>query len=319
MLIFFFIPYKRRTYSLYNRIDMAKINVFGAVCTDLLVQGVDKEEFFNGSYKADRIFTLYGGDAFNESMVLKRFGCDVKLITVLGNDVNGRWIKEKLDEEGIGYNPDILRNDISTYFSIVLIDREGERYFVGVNDGSIKKLRAEDISVDEDCRIACLASLFVSPYLDIPSLDKLFQELKQKDVTVCCDCSTPKEIRDISRFSFLKYVDFFFCNQKEAEMLSRTGNMEDTAEEIKSMGTGHVIIKCGPRGAYYDGRYYNPEEECHVIDTTGAGDSFVAGFIKGLSENMDIEECIRIANLFGGKACEYTGATTWLDKELEKE
>ncbi|MBR2533388.1 MAG: carbohydrate kinase family protein [Erysipelotrichaceae bacterium] len=298
---------------------MAKINVFGAACVDLLVQGVDKGEFFNGNYKADRIFTLYGGDAFNESMVLKRFGCDVKLITVLGNDENGRWIKNKLEKEDIGYNTDILRDDIFTYLSIVLIDREGERYFVGVNDGSIKKLKPADIVIDDDCRIACLASLFISPHLDIASLDKLFAGLKQKGVTVCCDCSTPKEIRTISKFTFLKYVDYFFCNQKEAETLSRTRTMEDAASEIKEMGAGHVIVKCGSRGAYYDGRYYAPARQCKVIDTTGAGDSFVAGFIKSLSENKPIEECISVANLFGGKACAFTGATAWLDKELEKD
>ena len=101
-------------------------------------------------------------------------------------------------------------------------------------------------------------------------------------------------------------------------MLSATGRMEDAASEIKEMGAGHVIVKCGSRGAYYDGRYY-PAGQCQVIDTTGAGDSFVAGFIKSLSENKPIEECIRVANLFGGKACAFAGASTWLDKELEKD
>ncbi|MBO4919426.1 MAG: carbohydrate kinase family protein [Erysipelotrichaceae bacterium] len=294
---------------------MSKINVLGAACVDLLVQGVDKEKVFSGSYKADRIFSMYGGDALNESIVLKHFGCDVRLISILGNDSNGRWIKDKLDNEGIAYNPDILRDDTFTYLSIVLIDDKGERYFIGTRDGNIKSLKTEDIQVDPDCRIACLASLFISPFLDNASLEKLFRELKERGITTCCDCSTPKETRDIGRFSFLQYVDYFFCNHQEAEMLSKTGNIEDTAEEIKAMGAGHVIIKCGAKGCYYEGKYYAPEEECRVIDTTGAGDSFVAGFIKGLSQNRNIEECIRIANRFGGKACGYTGATTWLEKE----
>ena len=294
---------------------MAKINVFGAACVDLLVQGVDRESLFSGSFKADRIFSMYGGDALNESLVLKHSGCDVRLITVLGNDANGRWIKDKLDRENIGYNPDILRDDMFTYLSIVLIDRSGERYFIGTRDGSVKSLRAEDIRIDPDCQIACLASLFISPCLDIASLEKLFHELKDRGITTCCDCSTPKEIREIERFSFLKYVDYFFCNRQEAEMLSRTGNMEDAAAAVEKMGAAHAIIKCGSGGCYYRGRYYAPEKECRVVDTTGAGDSFVAGFIKGLSENRKMEECIRIANLYGGKACGYTGATTWLEHE----
>ena len=294
---------------------MAKINIFGAACVDLLVQGVDKEQIFSGSYKADRIFSLYGGDALNESLVLKHFGCDVKLITVLGNDINGRWIKTKLDREDIAYDPGILRDDLFTYLSIVLIDRDGERYFIGTRDGSLKSLKAEEIRFDDDCEIACLASLFISPYLDNTSLEKLFREMKERGVITCCDCSTPKDIRDIEKLSFLKYIDYFFCNSQEAVMLSKTGKIEDTAREIENMGTRHVIIKCGSKGCLYKGNYYAPEEKCNVIDTTGAGDSFVAGFIKGLSEGKSITECIRIANRFGGKACAYSGATAWLEME----
>ncbi|MBQ4019239.1 MAG: hypothetical protein II606_00970, partial [Erysipelotrichaceae bacterium] len=54
-----------------------------------------------------------------------------------------------------------------------------------------------------------------------------------------------------------------------------------------------------------------PQRNIQCIDTTGAGDSFVAGFIHGLSQNEKIEDCIRIGNECGGRACEYVGGNEW--------
>ena len=49
------------------------------------------------------------------------------------------------------------------------------------------------------------------------------------------------------------------------------------------------------------------------IDTTGAGDSFVAGFVLGLYNNLAIEDCIKQGNTFGRNACKYIGATDWIN------
>ena len=80
----------------------------------------------------------------------------------------------------------------------------------------------------------------------------------------------------------------------------------------------NIIIKCGDKGCYYDGRYHHYFYNKNVIDTTGAGDSFVAGFIFALADGMDIEGCLKKADLFGSEACTEIGATAWLDK-VEKE
>ena len=81
-------------------------------------------------------------------------------------------------------------------------------------------------------------------------------------------------------------------------------------------GVGNVIIKCGKKGALVKNKeesYMMPAKagvEC--IDTTGAGDSFVAGFLYALSEGRILRECVEYANECGAKAVGVMGATEWL-------
>jgi sugar/nucleoside kinase (ribokinase family) len=79
-------------------------------------------------------------------------------------------------------------------------------------------------------------------------------------------------------------------------------------------GVGCTIIKLGEKGAYLQtrsgGEILAPAFKARVVDTTGAGDSFCAGFIKGLSMGWDLGQCLRLANAAGACAVETLGATT---------
>ena len=78
------------------------------------------------------------------------------------------------------------------------------------------------------------------------------------------------------------------------------------------MGAGHAIIKCGPKGCYFNGRYYAPEEKCAVVDTTGAGDSFVAGFACEILRGSTDQDALRFANACGAICTTAVGAGTAL-------
>ena len=90
----------------------------------------------------------------------------------------------------------------------------------------------------------------------------------------------------------------------------------EAAECLLKAGVKNVIIKCGARGCLV-----RNEKECYTvpakpgircIDTTGAGDSFVAGFICALSEGRTLRECAQYANECGAKAVQVLGATRWI-------
>jgi len=291
---------------------MSKINVIGAACIDILVSSIDKDQFFTNKYKVDNIKTYYGGDGLNEAVVLSHFKADTRLITVLGNDNSGKQVLDFLEAKNVLYNSNIIKNDIETYISLVLIDENGQRSFVGNKNGSVRQLELSDINLDEDCEIVSFSSMFISPKLGNNELLKLFKQIKDKGIKLCVDCSTPKNNEKITDMTCLKYADYFFCNETEASLLCDSDSIEEIERIFKENGV-NTIIKCGSKGAYYNGKYYNIESIDKPTDTTGAGDCFVAGFVLGLYNNLSIEDCIKQGNTFGRNACEYIGATDWIN------
>ena len=289
---------------------MSKINVLGASCIDILVDHIDSKTFLSGKYKADRIKTSFGGDALNEAVVLSYLKEDVSISTVIADDPMGVLIQNFLEGKGITVSNPIKQN-VETYLSLVLIDENGERHFIGSKNGSLRSYCLEDVCIDEDCKIVSFASMFISPLFDDEQMGKLFSLIKEKGILLCVDCSSIKNNEDAKDMSCLKYIDYFFCNTSEARALCHSEDIHTCEEILYQCGIKNVVIKMGEKGCLYKGKIYAPQRNIQCVDTTGAGDSFVAGFIHGLSQNEKIEDCIRIGNECGGRACEYVGGNEW--------
>lgn len=281
---------------------------------DILVSSVDRESFFTGKQKVDSIRMYPGGDALNEALVLSHFKADTKLISILGDDLMGHTLLQHLDAGNVSYDNDILDKDIETYISLVLIDPDGERTFVGNREGSVRKLDLPHIRIDEDAEIVSFASLFISPLLNNEKLEVLFSDIKQKNEILCVDCSTPKNGEKIEDMTCLRHADYFFCNFSEAASLCDSEDMEEICRKFKENGI-NAVIKHGKYGCFCQGERFPAEVLEHVIDSTGAGDSFAAGFILSLSKGRAIGECLQTGNRFGRKACEHIGATEWIKYE----
>jgi len=292
---------------------MSKINIFGSACVDILVSHIDKDSFFSGTFKADHIETRFGGDALNETYVLHHFRQDVKLISLLGDDLYGNLIYNDLKNKRIRTNEDILRNDMETSVSIVLIQEDGERILVGNKEGSVRQLKLSDIMIDEDCKILVFASMFSSPYLYDYNLNPFYKEIKERNILTFMDTSSPKNNEKVRDLTFLKYIDYFFCNEEEAIQLCDETDLHQIEEIFYHAGARNVIIKCGKNGCYYRNQYYPADRNIFCVDSTGAGDSFVAGFIIGINSGLSTAQSLKIANQFGGNACSHIGAVSWLN------
>ena len=291
---------------------MSKINVLGASCIDILVDQADKNEFFSGRYKADQIKTSFGGDGLNESVVLAALGNDVSFSTILGEDPSGHMIFDFLKRRGVKISEDVFREGIDTYISLVLIDETGERSFVGSKNGSLRLYDLSDVKIDNDCKIVSFASLFISKMLNDEKLTVLFRKIKERGITLCVDTSSIKNNEYALDMNCLSYIDYFFCNESEARQLCRSEDLMECETVLYQSGIRNVIIKASDKGCLYKGSFYPPAEKIRCIDSTGAGDSFVAGFISALSKGESVSSCIENANACGAKACQYVGANTWV-------
>ena len=299
---------------------MKKVAVIGAAIIDILVSGADETVFRTGTLPTNGIRMSYGGDALNEATGLAHLGVPVRLETVIGADEAGRAVLRRMEAAGLSTEGVHIREGLRTGVNVVLVQPNGERSFLTDPHGSLRALKLSDITLPypEDIGIVCFASLFVSPHLGISEMAELFRQAKAQGLTTCADTLRSKRGETVEDMEpLLRHVDYLVPSEDEAFFLTRCTTVEDAADAFRRFGASTVIIKCGARGCYVKtagGSFWvAAERNVPCVDTTGAGDSFMAGFLSGLAQDLPLEECLRLGNRCGAKAVQYVGATTWTE------
>lgn len=298
---------------------MSGIVIIGAAIIDILVRPASAAVFETGSYPAEDIRMSLGGDALNEAVILAKMGKKVRLETVIGDDHAGRFIIERCRENGIMIKERQIRKDITTGINVVLVQENGERNFLTNPKGSLRTLTLNDIHMPFDGRakILCFASIFVFPEIKTDQLVRIFSQAKKQGMTVCADMTKRKGNETLEDMAeAFTYIDYLMPNEEEACMLTGEQDAGGAAGRLIEAGVKHVIIKCGKKGCLVKTKketYLVPASEgVACVDTTGAGDSFAAGFLYGLSERWELRRCAEYANRCGARAVSVMGASEWL-------
>lgn len=312
-----------------------KILLIGAAILDVLVTPAGPEVFEKGSYPADNIKMTFGGDGLNESLVLAALGKKVCLNTILGNDPEGEMIRLHCEKQGILLPESCQKDGMQTGINVVLVEKNGERNFLTNRNGSLRKLSKADVLMPfpKDVGVLCFASIFVSPEFGSADMAEVFCQAREQGICVCADMTKRKNgetVADIAKA--LQYVDYLMPNEEEAYLVTGADTPEEAAAILQAAGVKTVIIKCGKKGCYVleseksrengiqeekhlsdsaAGYYVPAVPNVHCVDTTGAGDSFAAGFVYGISEGWDVRKCAEFANQCGAKAVAQVGATSW--------
>lgn len=293
------------------------VTVIGAAIIDVLAGPADEQVFKTGSQSMEMTMLSFGGDALNEAVALARFGVPVQLISKVGCDEAGAQVHAFLQANGVATDCVKQEAGLTTGINIVLVDENGERHFLTNPGGSLRKLALEDVEpyIENSAEIVSFASMFVSPMLDIPAMERLFKQVKsQPGRILVADMTKAKggeRLEDLK--GLLPYVDYILPNEAEAALLTGVNDAYENAELLVEAGVSCAVIKCGNRGCLIRTR-----EKCieipacpvaQVVDTTGAGDCFAAGFLWGLSQGLDLEDCGRLACAAASCAVEHMGAT----------
>ena len=305
-------------YSLRNKVKvMPEITVIGNAIIDILVSPVDKNMFNRESTSVKTIKLSFGGDALNECVVLSKFGKKVELISKVGQDKAGLKILDFINNNNIDSAKVSVDPLVETSINLVLIDEIGERFFLSNPQGSQRQLSKEDIicHLASSGKIISLASMFISPLLNIQAMTELFRAIKSyPDKILSVDLVQEKNGLTLNDLSpLLPYVDYMMPNQDEVAALTGSNDVYENARMLLDYGCKCAIIKCGKSGSLIKSK----EIECvipayttgHCIDTTGAGDNFAAGFLWALSEQWSIPDCGCFASAVASCAVEHVGAT----------
>ena len=266
--------------------------------------------------RLDEFKLIPGGDAANSSIVLSQLGMQVALVAAVGDDVYGKILKQQLSDSGIDITCVAEKPGVRTSVSLVMINVDGDRCFFSAK-GSNNALSAADFDLslfDSGARHLNYSGFFHHPKLDKGGLTRIFKTAKEKGLTISADAN-----RDIHGFGIqtigphLQYVDFFMPSYSEAEQLTGETDPKRMAEFIvNKSGEKTIIIKLGEGGCYL---YQNntskiiPAFKVDVVDTTGAGDNFVAGVIYAHLSGMDMTDSIRYGSAVAALNIQHIGAT----------
>ena len=295
----------------------------GVLVADVLAMGVDDQILNRDMTRVQSVKLSTGGDAFNQAINLSSLGYKVKLCGKVGNDSIGRFLLQEAELHQIDVKHITIDQTTPTSITIVLVNQNGERNFVGNANGTNSRLLLENIDTTcfKGAKIVSLGSLYGSLTLDGDVAKVIFQKAKEEGcITVCDMMHADRHNLEDAKKAF-PYVDYFIPNLQEAVELTKENEKEKICEKLHSLGIKNVILKTGKEGCYLSTAEYNKQipaftvEKEKVIDTTGAGDAFVSGFITGLLDGIAIEECCLRGCAAGSLAVQTLGATGGLQSK----
>jgi sugar/nucleoside kinase (ribokinase family) len=238
----------------------------------------------------------------------------VDVIGKVGGDAFGDYVIDVLQERGIGTRG--VRSDpgVGTSASMVLVDPDGERRFIHYI-GANAAFTIEDIDFD---LVSAAAILHIGGSLVMPGIDgeptaKLLQQAREAGVITFLDTVWDDTGRWMTLLEpSLPYIDYFIPSLPEAQEITGINQPEKVARELIDYGVGTVALKMGPDGCLVmSGDYESlrlPTHDVEVVDATGAGDAFAAGFITGVWQDWSLERTARFASAVGAMCVTGVGA-----------
>ena len=293
---------------------MKKILCIGDLALDVISQL--KEPINYGNDTASRISSHPGGQAANVSTWITRTHSKAQLVARVGNDPVGFALISDLDKYGVEHM-NLMHSGRPTGVVVILVDANGERTMFPDN-GANADLEVSDLPPLDD-----VDGVYVSGYalLDFRSREavlSMIAKIKAAGKPIYFDPTTTGAMKIVSRdevLSWVKLMDGILLNSEEALYLGDAKDVE-TAEKNLTAYTPLVVIKLGSRGAmavYKDTIAKVSAVTTNVVDTTGAGDSFAAGFIPKWLETNDLEAALSAGTALAAKCVATVGARPPLD------
>lgn len=257
-----------------------------------------------------KIHRSTGGSAGNTVCALAALGANPGFIGKVGQDETGTFFGDTLRQRGV--NALLATCNLPSGIASTFISTDGERTF-GTYLGAAATLRAEDLSRK---MFAGYNYLYIEGYLlqDHDLMLRAVQLAKEEGLQVCLDMASYNVVeaeRDFFDQLIVKYVDIVFANESEA--LAYTGKAPHEALEEIASKCSIAVVKTGKEGSLVKkGTEVIQLLSCpvdNVLDTTGAGDFYAAGFMYGLTCGYSLEKCVQISTILATAVIQEVGTT----------
>ncbi len=255
-----------------------------------------------------------GGCAANTGLSLVRLGVATAVMGKVGDDGFGRFVRQAIEDGGADATGVVVDCGSATSGTMVIIDSHGERtflHYVGANG----KLKPEDVNMDlaGSARVFHCAGALVMPGFDGEPMAQVIREARAQGAVTSLDTvwdATGSWMNTLA--PCLEHTQLFLPSLAEAQELTGLEAPADVAGALIDRGVEIVALKMGPEGSYVAsaGEAFQVEAyRVQAVDGTGAGDAYVAGFLRAHLAGWDLERTAKFANAVGALCTTALGTT----------
>lgn len=258
---------------------------------------------------------IAGGSAANTMAGIASFGGKGLFVGKVKDDVLGRAFSDSMNEIGVKFSTEMAADGPSTACSVILVTPDKHRS-MNTYLGASREITEADV---DEAAIAASAVLYIEGYLwDQPNakaaINKAIAAAKRGGAKVAFTLSDPFCVGRY-REEFLQLLsrdfDILFANEDEAKALFEVADFDAVLAPVKKWG-GIAAITRSEKGCVVvhgnDVHAINAVPCVKVIDTTGAGDQFAAGFLYGHTHGHDLANCGRLGSLAAAEVISHYGA-----------
>jgi 2-dehydro-3-deoxygluconokinase len=270
----------------------------------------------------------FGGDAINVAIHLARSGLHVQLVSALGDDPFSDELRDQWNVQGV--RTDLIRSipEALPGLYAIHVDAVGERSFrYWRRDSAATRLFSDGVdpivqAVSEaDALVYSLISLAILPEPDRAAVFALCEAVRSRGGKVVFDgnyrpalwpdLDTARAARDRA----IACCDIGLPTQSDEEAMGEPGDARATAQRWQALGAAEIVVKLGPEGCLVEGAIVAPEPIEQVIDTSGAGDAFDAGYLSARLRGFASADAARQGHALAGWVIRSRGAIPARDAE----
>ena len=299
----------------------------GSCVVDVHVRPVDLAQPIGGGklVRTEPMQLATGGIVSNTGIAMARLGMKPAAFTYLGNDDWAGLLRQRYQREGLNANHLLTHPDAPTSTTVALVDEQGERSFlhaVGAPKKLDKRTFLDKLDLFRSSRAMLLGYFPLLPNL-LADLPEVFAAIRDTGCLTALDAAGDGgDMQDLA--PLLPLLDVYFPSFAEARHQTGCSEPHEILRVLRDAGaTGLLGVKLGAEGALLsptageviEVAAVDPPGE--VVDTTGAGDCFLAGLLTGLLKGLSVAESGRLAAALGAMCVTGLGATTAIDDYAE--